>query len=151
MFYAPWCGFCKKLKPDFSAAATELKKTHVMAAINCDTPEAYNLRQIYNISGYPTLLYFKNNRMEFTYGGEMNKDSMISWMKDPHPPKEKEPEPSWADEADVHVTFLTDDTFDSFIETHESVLVKFYAPCNYLYSMKNIRSSFSIFFIYIYI
>ena len=67
--------------------------------------------------------------MQFQYGGEMNKDSLVEWMEDPHPPKEKEAEKSWADEEDVHVTFLTDDTFDSFIETHSAVLVMFYAPC----------------------
>jgi hypothetical protein len=51
-------------------------------------------------------------------------------MNNPEPAKEKEPEVSWADEDDVYVTFLTTETFDSYIETHQNVLVKFYAPCN---------------------
>ena len=25
MFYAPWCGFCKRMKPDYQLAATEMK------------------------------------------------------------------------------------------------------------------------------
>ena len=124
------CGFCKKLKPDYSEAATELKNVGVLAAMNMDLPENFNAKRVYNITGFPTLLYFANNKLQFQYGGEYTKSSLVEWMKEPHPPKEKEPEPSWADEEDVHVTFLADDDFDSFIETNSDVLVMFYAPCN---------------------
>lgn len=96
--------------------------------MNVDTSENFKIKQIYNITGFPTLLYFENATLKFPYGGEFNKDGLVNWMNDPQPAKEKEPEKSWAEEDDVHVTFLTDDDFDSFIETHESVLVKFYAP-----------------------
>lgn len=129
MFYAPWCGFCKKLKPDYAEAATELKSEAVMAAMNLDLPDNYKVKLQYNITGFPTLYYFLNNEKKFQYGGEYTRSSLVEWMRDPHPPKEKEPEKSWADEEDVHVTFLTTENFDSFIETNPAVLVMFYAPC----------------------
>ena len=50
-------------------------------------------------------------------------------MLNPQPAKEKEPEKSW-NEEEHDVIFLTDESFDQFIESHSSVLVKFYAPCN---------------------
>jgi thiol-disulfide isomerase/thioredoxin len=123
------CGFCKKLKPDFSEAATELKSSGVLAAVDVDVSTNFNLRRVYNITGFPTLIYFKNGEMQFQYGGEMNKKGLVEWMKNPHPPVEKEPEPSWAEESDVEVTFLDTNNFDEFIATHNSVLVKFYATC----------------------
>ena len=121
------CGYCKKLKPEYAQAATELKPNSILAAMDVDRSENYKIKTVYNITGFPTMLYFKNGNMEFQYGGEYNKNGLVEWMNDPQPPKEKEPEKSWADEEDVFVTFLTTDNFDSFIESHENVLVKFYA------------------------
>ena len=101
---------------------------HVSNNDNNSLEGNYQLKEMLNITGYPTLLYFENGNLLHPYGGEYNRRSLVQWMKNPAPPKEKEPEPSWADEKDVHVTFLTDATFDTFIESHDNCLVMFYAP-----------------------
>lgn len=59
MFYTPWCGFCKQLKPDYAAAAVELKDQAVLAAIDVNRPENAVIRTQYNITGFPTLLYYE--------------------------------------------------------------------------------------------
>lgn len=45
----------------------------------------------------------------------------------PPPPP---PEPEWSEETST-VRHLTDDDFDDVINSHDSVLVMFYAPCRY--------------------
>ncbi|KAI8497165.1 Protein disulfide-isomerase A5 [Branchiostoma belcheri] len=136
MFYAPWCGHCKRLKPDYAAAASELKGQATLAGMDVDKPENEAVRRQFNITGFPTILYFENGKQKYKYGGENNKQGIIDWMKDPQPPVEKAPEPEWSD-ADSDVVHLTDETFDTYIEEHASVLVMFYAPwCGHCKRMK---------------
>ena len=49
----------KKMKPDYALAATELKGQAIIAAIDVNRPENSVVRKQYNITGFPTLLYFK--------------------------------------------------------------------------------------------
>lgn len=138
MFYAPWCGHCKALKPHFAEAATELKKEAVLAGMDVDKPELHGIRQALNITGFPTLHYYLNGNKLFDYGGERTKEGILAWMKDPKEPAvtEKEAESSWADE-ESEVVHLSEETFDSFLSEHSSVLVMFYAPwCGHCKAMK---------------
>lgn len=55
-FFAPWCGYCKQLGPEFSKAADLLNATHPkirLAQIDCTVEE--DLCQKHEIRGYPTL------------------------------------------------------------------------------------------------
>lgn len=136
MFYAPWCGYCKKMKPDYSAAATELKGQAILVAIDVNRPENAVIRKHYNITGFPTLLYFENGAMKFNYEGDNNKESIVNFMKNPSQPTEKPKEPEWSDTAS-EVVHLTAQTFDDYLKTEPSALIMFYAPwCGHCKRMK---------------
>jgi len=45
IFFQPWCGFCKRMKPDYQAAATEAKDFAIMAAVNVDQVRKYVSRK----------------------------------------------------------------------------------------------------------
>ncbi|XP_055549541.1 protein disulfide-isomerase A5 [Wyeomyia smithii] len=138
MFYAPWCGFCKTLKPEFSAAASELKPKYVLAAIDVNRPENSIIRKQYNITGFPTLLYYENGRMKHTFDGENNKAGIVAFMKNPaSPPPAKPKEPDWASEASSEIVHLSNANFEPALKDEKSALVMFYAPwCGHCKKMK---------------
>eukprot|EP00128_Syssomonas_multiformis_P011731 Colp12_sorted_trinity150504_noHs@29888 len=56
-FYAPWCGHCKNLAPEYASAAKKLKDQKVhLGAVDCTVEQS--LCQQYGIQGYPTLKVF---------------------------------------------------------------------------------------------
>ncbi|KAI3799723.1 hypothetical protein L1987_35022 [Smallanthus sonchifolius] len=78
-FYATWCGHCQALKPEYAAAATELKADEVVLA-KVDAGEETELAQKYNVEGYPTVFFFVDG-VQKTYNGPRNKDAIVSWVK----------------------------------------------------------------------
>lgn len=59
MFYAPWCGYCKRLKPAYAEAATETRGEFILAGMDVDRVENAPVRRQFNITGFPTIIYFE--------------------------------------------------------------------------------------------
>lgn len=70
MFYAPWCGHCKNMKPELAAAAIEVKGKYVLAGMDVDTPDSYGVREQFNITGFPTIIYFEKGMKKYDYAGK---------------------------------------------------------------------------------
>ncbi|XP_010264686.1 PREDICTED: protein disulfide isomerase-like 1-4 [Nelumbo nucifera] len=77
-FYAPWCGHCQALAPEYAAAATELKGQAVLAKV--DATEENELAQKYEVQGFPTVYFFIDG-VHKPYPGPRNKDSIVTWIK----------------------------------------------------------------------
>uniref|UniRef100_A0A2N9HVL3 Protein disulfide-isomerase n=1 Tax=Fagus sylvatica TaxID=28930 RepID=A0A2N9HVL3_FAGSY len=78
-FYAPWCGHCQALAPEYAAAATELKGENVALA-KVDATEENDLAQQYDIQGFPTVLFFVDG-VHKPYTGQRTKDGIVTWIK----------------------------------------------------------------------
>ncbi|AED97362.1 PDI-like 1-4 [Arabidopsis thaliana] len=78
-FYAPWCGHCQSLAPEYAAAATELKEDGVVLA-KIDATEENELAQEYRVQGFPTLLFFVDGEHK-PYTGGRTKETIVTWVK----------------------------------------------------------------------
>ncbi|XP_075996293.1 protein disulfide-isomerase A3-like [Genypterus blacodes] len=78
-FYAPWCGHCKKMAPEFEKAASKLKGTVQLAKVDCTSHSETCGR--FGVSGYPTLKIFRNGRDSAPYDGPRTADGIYHYMK----------------------------------------------------------------------
>ncbi|KAF9331706.1 protein disulfide-isomerase precursor, partial [Linnemannia elongata] len=65
-FFAPWCGHCKALAPEYEIAATQLKEHGIPIAKG--------------VQGYPTLKVFRDGTPS-DYQGARKADAIVSYLK----------------------------------------------------------------------
>ncbi|KAL0681604.1 hypothetical protein Bca4012_048451 [Brassica carinata] len=78
-FYAPWCGHCQSLAPEYAAAATELKGDGVVLA-KIDATVENELAHQYSVQGFPTILFFVDGEHK-PYTGGRTKETIVTWVK----------------------------------------------------------------------
>ena len=66
-FYAPWCGPCKMLAPVLDDLAGQFTSQVKFVKVNVDN--AATLARRYDITGVPTLLFFKNGKVVDSISG----------------------------------------------------------------------------------
>lgn len=77
-YWAEWCGPCKQIAPMLDGIADEYTGRLKVAKLNIDdnklTPPRYGIR------GIPTLMLFKNGKVEATKVGALSKSQLTAFL-----------------------------------------------------------------------
>jgi len=80
-FFAPWCGHCKHLAPEYIKAADILEKDGegvILAEV--DATEETSLADRFDVHGYPTLYVFHKG-VKSEYKGPRDADGIVKYMR----------------------------------------------------------------------
>lgn len=78
-FWAPWCGPCRMMAPEFSKAADALSGQARLVKLN--TEEHPQAGALYNIRGIPTMAAFLDGRERQRQSGAMPAAAIVDWIK----------------------------------------------------------------------
>ncbi|KAB1200699.1 putative protein disulfide-isomerase A6 [Morella rubra] len=123
-FYAPWCGHCKKLAPEYETLGTSFKKAKSVLIAKVDCDDQKSLCSKYEVSGYPTLKWFPKGSLEpKKYEGPRTAEALTEFVNTEGGTNVK------MATVPSNVVVLTGDNFGEIVlDETKDVLVEFYAP-----------------------
>lgn len=76
-FYAPWCGHCQKLVPEYKKLGEMYKGIVSVAAVDATSTSGKRIASTYQVQGFPSLYIFGNDKKKPTkYEGGRDTQSM---------------------------------------------------------------------------
>ncbi|XP_054622090.1 protein disulfide-isomerase TMX3-like isoform X1 [Dunckerocampus dactyliophorus] len=78
-FYAPWCGYCKKLEPVWHQVGAELRSSGSPVRVGKMDATAYSgMASEFGVRGYPTIKLLKGD-LAYNYKGPRTKDDIVEF------------------------------------------------------------------------
>ncbi|GAB5438791.1 thioredoxin TrxC [Falsiruegeria mediterranea] len=78
-FWAPWCGPCKMMAPEFSKAAKKLSGRARLVKVNTQKHQSTGGR--YRIKGIPTMVAFERGKERKRQAGAMRAGQIEGWVR----------------------------------------------------------------------
>ena len=78
-FWAPWCGPCRMMAPEFSKAAAALSGQARLVKLNTEDHQAAGAK--YGIRGIPTMVAFAGGRETKRQSGAMQESQIVNWVR----------------------------------------------------------------------
>lgn len=82
MYYANWCGHCKRTKPEFQKLIEEYNGNVKVMMVDCEDQQNKELVQSQGIKGFPTIRMYKNglsgNYQE--YSGDRTYSNFVEYL-----------------------------------------------------------------------
>jgi thioredoxin 2 len=78
-FWAPWCGPCKMMAPQFEQAAAMLEPKVRLAKVDTEAEPGLGAR--HDIRSIPTLALFRNGREVARQAGAMGANDIVRWAR----------------------------------------------------------------------
>jgi thiol-disulfide isomerase/thioredoxin len=86
LFFAPWCGHCKSLAPDYAVFASHAPPDSFVGAVDATAQPSLLQRQgsfvpeEYRISGYPTIVGYRKGNFKQIYQGSRTVSGLTEFL-----------------------------------------------------------------------
>jgi len=134
MFFAPWCGHCKRLGPTWQDLSSkyndkdEDEQDVLIGKVDCTIETSLCSSQ--DVTGYPTLKFFKSGTDSgVKYRGQRDLSSLVKFINEQMGYEQPEEENVESEDAivDNGLYVLNEKSFKKHVETGDH-FIKFYAP-----------------------